>query len=166
MGCDHISPFILKNCADIICEPVCKLFSLCLVSSCLPNEWKIHKIQPVFKKGNRSLVCNYRPISLLCILSKALEWIIYKPFLRTKICKEQLSGRSCLTQLLASYEKVFESVILSSWTSVKPLIRCRTKSFSTSFGDLVSPAPCGFGLERTYQADHILCLLTAHPLVY
>lgn len=71
---------------------------------------KIHPIQihPIFKKGNKSGIENYRPISLLQLytLYKVLEKIILKkvmPFLQSKISKEQFgfrSNSSCLTQLL------------------------------------------------------------------
>ena len=43
----------------------------------IPAEWKIHSIVPVYKAGDKTLASNYHPISLLCIISKVLEWLIY-----------------------------------------------------------------------------------------
>ena len=43
----------------------------------IPYEWKCHSITPIFKSGDKSLVKNYRPISLLCIISKILEHLIF-----------------------------------------------------------------------------------------
>ena len=43
----------------------------------LPNKWRIHKIIPIYKSGDKSSVKNYHPISLLCCISKVLESIIY-----------------------------------------------------------------------------------------
>uniref|UniRef100_A0A1X7U7W7 Reverse transcriptase domain-containing protein n=1 Tax=Amphimedon queenslandica TaxID=400682 RepID=A0A1X7U7W7_AMPQE len=39
--------------------------------------WKVHKITPIFKSGDRTSVVNYRPISLLSSVSKVLEKLIY-----------------------------------------------------------------------------------------
>uniref|UniRef100_A0A1X7UFN3 Reverse transcriptase domain-containing protein n=1 Tax=Amphimedon queenslandica TaxID=400682 RepID=A0A1X7UFN3_AMPQE len=49
--------------------------------STIPSEWKVHRITPVYKSGDKSLVTNYRPISLLCIASKVLERLIYDQLL-------------------------------------------------------------------------------------
>ena len=81
-------------------------------TSTLPREWKIHKIAPLPKKGDLSCVNNYRPISLLCIISKILESIIYKKiisFIRPKLSKTQFGftkGKSCLSQLLTIFSTI------------------------------------------------------------
>ena len=41
----------------------------------IPSEWSLANICPLFKKGDRSLACNYRPVSLTCIPCKLLEHI-------------------------------------------------------------------------------------------
>ena len=78
MGIDKISPKMLKYCATTLCEPITYLFSQCLYSGYLPQEWWTHSITPIYKNGDKSVVSNYRPISLLRIISKVLEKIIYK----------------------------------------------------------------------------------------
>ena len=69
-GCDNINPSLLKHCATSLVTPITSLLqeSICLCT--LPEEWKFHKIRPIHKKGDPTNVSNYRPISLLCILSK------------------------------------------------------------------------------------------------
>ena len=67
LGIDGIGPKILKNCSESLFQPLCHLFNLSLASSVIPNEWKTHKIIPIFKSGDRSLISNYRPISLLAM---------------------------------------------------------------------------------------------------
>ena len=42
MGCDNISPKILKHCATSLCEPIADLFSKSLETSTLPTSWKQH----------------------------------------------------------------------------------------------------------------------------
>ena len=44
----------------------------------MKNHWNHRSITPIFKSGDKSQVTNYRPISLLCIVSKVLEHLIYK----------------------------------------------------------------------------------------
>ena len=63
---------------------------------------------PIFKGGNKTVVCNYRPVSLTSIVCKVLERII-KHHILAYLEKEELllpsqhgfrSGRSCLTNLI------------------------------------------------------------------
>ena len=84
--------------------------NLCITSSpCqhyVPHEWRKHLIKPIFKSGNKNDAKNYRPISLLCIVSKVLEKIIYNgviDFVISSVSTVQfgfLKGRSTLQQLL------------------------------------------------------------------
>ena len=74
LGIDGIGPKILKNCSEFL--SLCHLFNLYLASSVIQNAWKTHQIIPIFK-SDRSLISNYRPISLLCNVSKVLEHIIF-----------------------------------------------------------------------------------------
>ena len=82
----------------------------------IPQEWKLHRICPVPKKGDLSDVTNYRPISLLCVLSKVLESLIYDEiisFIRPKLSAHQfgfLRQRSCLTQLLTFLSTIYSEV--------------------------------------------------------
>ena len=49
------------------------LFNKFLRFGIFPGDWKLANIVPIFKKGKRDLVENYRPISLLPVISKVLE---------------------------------------------------------------------------------------------
>ncbi len=75
-GPDDIHPRILRECSLSLVDSVHSLFFSCLTSGQIPTEWKTHKITPIPKKGDLMEITNYRPISLLCILSKVLESII------------------------------------------------------------------------------------------
>ena len=105
MGIDRIGPGILKHCAQALCVPLHYLFSFSLCNQCIPSIWKVHKITPVFKSGDKHSVANYRPISLLCSVSKVLEHLIYDKiidFAQPKISVAQfgfLRDHSCLQQL-------------------------------------------------------------------
>ena len=71
-GPDEIHPKVLKECSLSLVDSIHSLFVLCLTNGLIPAEWKTHKITPIPKKGDLLEVSNYRPISLLCILSKVL----------------------------------------------------------------------------------------------
>ena len=77
MGCDGISPKLLKQCSLSLYRPLHYLFSLSLSQSYLPLEWRTHLIKPVFKSGDKNSIKNYRPISLLPVVSKVLEKLVY-----------------------------------------------------------------------------------------
>ena len=68
---------VLKSCAEALCSPIHNLFCVSLSTGKLPAEWRTHLITPIFKSGDRSLVKNYRPISLLCTISKVLERLVF-----------------------------------------------------------------------------------------
>ena len=105
-GCNGISPKLLKHCALPLYQPLYHLFSLSLYQHYVPHEWCKHLIKSIFKSGNKNDAKNYRPISLLCIVSKVLEKIIYNgviDFVRSSVSTVQfgfLKGRSTLQQLL------------------------------------------------------------------
>ena len=78
-GPDELPTKILKMIAILIAEPLTKLFNKSLTTSMFPNLWKNANITPIFKrKGSASDPHNYRPISLLCCLSKILEKIVFR----------------------------------------------------------------------------------------
>ena len=67
-GPDEIAPVILTSCANVLYKPLCYLFSLPVQHCHIPSSWRIHKIVPIFKSGDASLLKNCRPILLLCRL--------------------------------------------------------------------------------------------------
>ena len=77
-GPDGIPAIVLKECADDLARPLSMLFSLCFRNACQPASWKIANVVPIFKKNSKSLPNNYRPVSLLPIISKIMERIINK----------------------------------------------------------------------------------------
>jgi len=55
-GPDEIPPIVLSTCASALRKPLHYLISLSLDFGYLPADWKVHKIIPVFKSGDRSLI--------------------------------------------------------------------------------------------------------------
>ena len=114
-GLDDINPKILNFCAQSLLQPVCHLFNISISTSKLPIQWRSHRITPIHKSGDKSLISNYRPISLLCVLSKVLEKVMYNriiTYLENSFTAQQfgfLPRRSALQQLLLFTRSLLES---------------------------------------------------------
>ena len=77
-GPDMISSKMLKETAHTIAPSLARLISLSLDTTTVPQGWKDANVIPIFKKGNKSMCENYRPISLLNITAKICEKIVFK----------------------------------------------------------------------------------------
>ena len=77
-GIDEFSPKVVKSVIDLISVPLCHIFNLSICEGVFPEKLKLAKVSPVFKKGAKSDMSNYRPISVLSVFSKILERIVHK----------------------------------------------------------------------------------------
>ena len=76
-GPDCIPVVVLKNCEPELSYILAKLFNNCLKESCFPDCWKVSSVVPLFKNvGERSTAKNYRPVSLLSMVSKVFEKLV------------------------------------------------------------------------------------------
>ena len=116
-GHEMISIRMLKMSGDAIIEPLFKIFKNCSKCGIFPDDWKKGNIVPIFKKGDKQNIKNYRPVSLLPICSKIFERIIYdnmlKYFLDNNLITPKQSGfrpgDSCINQLLSITHDIFTS---------------------------------------------------------
>ena len=77
-GSDGLPGFILKSCSDILAPSLTLLFNRSLESGCFPEDMKIANICPIFKSGDKTIPSNYRPVSMLSIVSKLLERVVHR----------------------------------------------------------------------------------------
>ncbi len=78
VGIDNIGGKFLKDGATILADPITKLLNLSIKLSKFPQKCKIAKLIPIYKnKGSKVETQNYRPISLLPLVSKIFEKIIH-----------------------------------------------------------------------------------------
>lgn len=90
-GPDGIPTCILKKCIQQLSLPLHHIFNLSISSGVFPAQWKSSFMFPVFKKGDRQDMINYRGITSLCSSSKLLELIVnesllhnFKSYISTK----------------------------------------------------------------------------------
>ena len=118
MGPDEISPWILKECAEELGQPIFMIFTNSLQQGKLPKIWKKANITPLYKKGNKSNPLNYRPVSLTSVLCKVLEKLIREEWVDMLEKQNMLTGkqfgfrqgRSCVSNLLCFYDRVTDSI--------------------------------------------------------
>ncbi len=75
---DNIRPKLLKACNNELATSLAHIANLSFLSCNYPDQLKIAKVIPLFKKCEPHLTKNYRPISLLSILNKIIEKLVHK----------------------------------------------------------------------------------------
>ena len=76
-GTDKISKRFLKDGVNILAKPIAKVCNISIFSGLFSSECKIAKLKPLYKKGSKINPGNFRPISLLPLISKIIERIVY-----------------------------------------------------------------------------------------
>ena len=77
-GADDISIRLLKEGNPSIVPWITQFINFSFSTGVYPNDWKHGKICPLFKKGDRNICTNYRPISILSAASKLIERVAHK----------------------------------------------------------------------------------------
>ena len=99
-GLDKISAKLLRICADLIADSLLLIFNTSIATDIYPEEWKCSKVVPVFKQGDRADLDNYRPISIIPVVAKVFERIIY----------DQLYVYLMANNLLSTHQSGFRSL--------------------------------------------------------
>ena len=135
---------MLPGTANAIAPALTTLFNESLRQGQIPKDWKISNITPIPKSGKPFLVNNYRPISLLSLVSKILERIVHSNLMdyltrHNHISPNQLASdrdhppkkpSSKLPTAGTAISSTTSKLELSSSTSVRPLTRFLTFVFS------------------------------------
>ena len=142
-GYDGISIRKLKLCATSISKPLHILSNNSVINECFPNEWKKAHAILVHKKGDKQIIKNYRPVSLLSICGKIFEKIIFK-FLFQYLKHNKLLncnqlgfrfGDSCVHQLLSITHEIYKSFDVNPSTEVRGVFVDISKAFDRVWRD-------------------------------
>jgi hypothetical protein len=117
-GPDQIGNFILKSCAQELANSLCNIFNHSLRSCTYPSAWKRGNVVPVHKKSDRQKKENYRPISLLCNVSKVFEKLIHNNLYQFLNSRGLLTpknsgfrtGDGTVNQLISIVDKIYEGL--------------------------------------------------------
>ena len=90
---------LIRECADLISPYISIIFNCCLTTGTFPDDWKLAKVTPMFKQGDRSDMNNYHPIFVISGIAKVFERIVYN----------QLSSYLSENNILSKYQSGFRS---------------------------------------------------------
>ena len=108
---------MLKVYGPSIHKPLEIIFNQCLEIDVFPSEWKKGNTVPIHKKGDKQILQNYGPMSLLPICGKILERLMFNEmfefFIENKLISSSQSGfkpgDSCINQLLSITHEIYSS---------------------------------------------------------
>ena len=76
-GLDDIPSRFVRDSASVIACPLTHVINLSIIQGVVPDDLKSARVVPLFKKNDKTEVGNYRPVSILSIISKVFERVVY-----------------------------------------------------------------------------------------
>jgi hypothetical protein len=102
-GLDGIPSRFVKDSAPIIAGPLSHIINLSLIQGVVPDDLKSARVVPLYKKNDKTEVGNYRPVSILSILSKIYERVVYDQV------EEYLSKNNLLYMFQSGFRRGFST---------------------------------------------------------
>ena len=165
LGLDELHPRVLKELATELGPVFAHLFQQSMDTGEIPKEWSLTHICPLFKKNDRSLARNYRPVSLTCVPCKLLEHIVCSNIMahldECKLLSDRQhafrKGHNCETQL---------TTVINDWAKILDN-RGQVDTFILDFGKAFDTPPhellksklfsYGIGGKTLKWIDSFLC---------
>ena len=97
--CDGLSTELIKSIKDDLLKPLTIIINQVINTAIFPSKLKVARVAAVYKNGEKTILNNYRPISILPIISKIIERILHT----------QISEYFCNKKLLYSSQYGFRS---------------------------------------------------------
>ncbi|KAK4832543.1 hypothetical protein QYF61_023875 [Mycteria americana] len=114
MGLDGIHLRVLRQLAEELAKALSIIYQQSWLTGEVPDDWRLANVTPIYKKGRKEDLGNYRPVSLTSVPGKIMEQLILSA-LNTHVQANQgirpsqhgfMKGRSCLTNLISFYDQV------------------------------------------------------------
>ena len=106
----------VKDAAEILCNPLAAIFNSSFKMGIFPDIWKIARITSIFKSGSKSDMGNYRPLSVLSVVSRLLEKLGHDQV--SYFMKEQKNFATCQHAFLKMHNTLTSLLnITDSWFS-------------------------------------------------
>ena len=113
-GPDKLAPRLVRanGVTELLSAPLAMIYRKSLDEGVVPDDWRTANVTPIFKKGSKASVGNYRPVSLTSVLCKVMEGILkdalMKHLMQSSILNASQHGfmkkKSCLTNLIEYLE--------------------------------------------------------------
>ena len=100
-GLDNISARLLKEASPIVTRSLTFIINQSITTGIFPNAWKRARVSPIFKEDLRTDPNNYRPISVLPIVSKLIERVVFNQLY------EYLNNNNLLTESQSGFRPMF-----------------------------------------------------------
>ena len=155
-----------RSAAPAIAAPLAKLFNCCIESCMWPTQWKISCVTPVYKKEDETNKKNYRPISVLSVIPKLFEKIMFEQLYKTfsPLFSSNMSGflrgHSCCTALLKLTDEW--RMVLDEKKAVEVAAIDLSKAFDSICHNLLLAKLKAYGLQdsainliRSYLSDRL-----------
>lgn len=155
IGTDLIPLSILKTSLCVTLPYITEIFNCCITTSEFPDDWKIAKVIPIGKTDNPMTEKDYRPISILCALSKVFESVLSNQLneylIRKKLLCPFQSGyrKACSTiTALIKIENDIREALDNKLVTVMVLL-----DFSKAFDSIDHRLLCN-KLKQNFKLDH------------
>ena len=150
-GKDGISVKILKIAKPIVSKPITMLINKTIENASFPNKLKEAQVVPLHKKNSQLEVGNYRPVSILPVVSKFFERAIYEQLYFENIFHPSLSafrpGFGCNTALLKIIEDWKKAIDCNQYTAA--VLMDLSKAFDCLPHDLLILKLEAYGLSKS-----------------
>jgi hypothetical protein len=118
VGPDGIPGAILKMCGEAMIPYLARLLDITFNNGTIPRDWKKTTVVPIHKGGDRSVVTNYRPVSLTSVVWKRMEHVIAGYIRQVWEDRDSLyegqhgfrPGYSCETQIITVCQDISDSL--------------------------------------------------------
>ena len=145
---------MLRELGEVIAEPLSIIYQCSLLTGEVPEEWKLASVTPIYKKGCKEDLGNYRPASLTSVPGKVMEqsvlkeitWHVWDSWGIRPSHHGFMKDRSCLTNLVSVYDLVTR--LVDEGKAVDVVYLDFSKAFDNASHCLVPQKLAVCGLDR------------------